>query len=44
MEWLDSIIHTDLQNLNTELQLYGLVNTYKIHGFSKTCRKYKNGR
>ena len=44
MEWLDSIIHTDLQNLNTELQLYGLVNAYKIYGFSKTCRKYKNGR
>ena len=41
-EWLDSIIHSDLPNPNTEPQLYELGKTYQIHRHSKTCCKYTN--
>ena len=43
-KWLDSIIHTDLLNPNSEYQLHGLVKKHQIHRHSKTCPKFKNSK
>ena len=42
MEFVDSIIRTDLPHLVDEADLHEFVSKYQIHRHSRTCRKYKN--
>ena len=40
IQWVDSIIRTDMPNYVIEKELFELVKTVQVHRHSKTCRKY----
>ena len=44
IQWVDSIIRTDMPNSVSEKELFELVKTFQVHQHSKTCRKYRDDK
>ena len=44
IQWVDSIIRTDMPISVSEKELFELVKTFQVHRHSKTCKKYRNGK
>ena len=44
IQWVDSIIRTDMPDPVSEAELFELVRTFQVHRHSKTCRKYWNDK
>ena len=44
IQWVYSIIKTDMLNSVSEKELFELVKTFQVHQHSKTCRKYRNDK
>ena len=44
IQWIDSIIRTDMPNSVSEKELFELVKTFQVHRHSKTCREYRNDK
>ena len=44
IQWVDSIIRTDMPYPVREAELLELVRTFQVHRHSKTCRKYRNDK
>ena len=44
IQWVDSIIRTDIANSVSEKELFEFVKTFQVHRHSKKCRKYRNDK
>ena len=42
IHFVDSLIRTDLPYENNKSTLFNLVDQYRTHSHSRSCRKYKN--
>ena len=42
IQWVDSIIRTNMPNSVSQEELFELMKTFQVHRYSKTCRKYRN--
>ena len=42
IQWVDSIIRTNIPNSISQEELLELMKPFQVHRYSKTCRKYRN--